>query len=359
MPQAEQWSYLLDNPKIMVIMDLNIAIVVTTIFEPTSALLKLADMAKAAGWRLIVVGDKKTPEKFFIEGTHYLSFRNQLDSNWTVAKHLPINHYARKNLGYLDAIASGADRIVETDDDNIPTPTFFHPVDATTLCRVVRNAGWVNVYRLFSDHNIWPRGFPLDQICLPKPAMLDALELMYCPIQQGLADDDPDVDAIYRMVLGTPVVFDRKPPVGLVPGALCPINSQNTAWWPDAYPLMYLPSHCSFRLTDIWRGLIAIRIAGAQDWGVLFRSASVRQERNEHDFMDDFNKELDGYLRSKEVAQILADTILPTGKKEIPEAMILCYKALCEAGVFPDVEIQLLESWLIDCESAQGRVAHG
>lgn len=339
--------------------DKNIVIVVTTIFPPTSALLKLADMSKSVGWRLIVVGDRKTPGNFFVDGTRYLSLQNQLNSDWMLAKKLPSNHYARKNLGYLDAMASGADRIVETDDDNIPMLSFFDPIDATASCKVVRNTGWVNVYRLFSNQNVWPRGFPLDQIHSAPPDFPDTLEPMYCPIQQGLADDDPDVDAIYRLVVGAPVVFDRKPPVALAPGALCPINSQNTAWWPDAYPLMYLPSNCSFRLTDIWRGLIAIRIAGAHGWNVLFRPASVRQERNEHDFMDDFTKELDGYLRTNEVAKILADTILPIGKDGVPEAMMLCYKALCAAGVFPNEEIQLVESWLIDVESAQRRATRG
>ncbi len=344
---------------LMATTDTNITIVVTTIFPPTCALLQLADMAKAAGWKLIIVGDRKTPGNFIIEGARYLSFQDQLDSDWKLATQLPHNHYARKNLGYLDAMASGAVRIVETDDDNMPMPSFFDPIDATASCRVVRDAGWINVYRLFSDQNVWPRGFPLDRIRSAQPAMSDVLESMYCPIQQGLADDDPDVDAIYRLVVSASVVFDRKPPVALAPGALCPINSQNTAWWPDAYPLMYLPSNCSFRLTDIWRGLIAIRIAGVQGWNVLFRPASVRQERNEHDFMDDFTKELDGYLRSNEVARILAEAILPTGKERIPEAMMLCYKALCAEGVFPNEEIQLVESWLFDVENSTWRADRG
>lgn len=343
----------------MATIEKHIAIVVTTIFPPTAALLQLADMAKVAGWKLIVVGDRKTPSNFFIEGARYLSLQDQLDSGWNLATQLPHNHYARKNLGYLDAMASGAARIVETDDDNMPLSSFFDSNEVTASCRVVRDTEWINVYRLFSNQNVWPRGFPLDRIRSAPPATSDALESMYCPIQQGLADDDPDVDAIYRLVVGAPVVFDRKPPVALAPGALCPINSQNTAWWPDVYPLMYLPSHCSFRLTDIWRGLIAVRIAGAQGWNILFRSATVRQERNEHDFMDDFTKEIDGYLRTSEIARILADTVLPSGKERIPEAMMLCYKALCMAGVFPNEEIQLVENWLIDVENSQRRAVRG
>ncbi len=340
----------------MATINTNVTIVVTTIFPPTKSLLRLADMAKAVGWKLIVVGDRKTPSNFFVQGARYLSLQDQVDSEWKLATGLPCNHYARKNLGYLDAMALGAGRIVETDDDNTPLPSFFSPIESTVSCRVVRDAGWANVYRLFSAENVWPRGFPLDRVRTDPPVASDILESMYCPIQQGLADDDPDVDAIYRLVIGAPIIFDKKPPVALAPGALCPINSQNTAWWPDAYPLLYLPSNCSFRLTDIWRGLIAIRIAAEQGWNILFRPANIRQERNEHDLMDDFAKELDGYLRASGIARILADIPLPTGSGQLPEAMILCYEALCAAKVFPHEEIKLVESWLSDIEQAKRRL---
>ena len=74
-------------------------------------------------------------------------------------------------------------------------------------------------------------------------------------------------------------------PVALGRGSWCPFNSQNTAWWPDAFPLLYLPSFCSFRMTDIWRSLVAQRIAAENGWWILFHEPTVRQERNEHNLM--------------------------------------------------------------------------
>ena len=106
------------------------------------------------------------------------------------------------------------------------------------------------------DQLVWPRGFPLQLIrdektyehnCEAKVEMVDA------PIQQGLADHVPDVDAIWRLVADHDVYFNRNPSVWLPLGSWCPFNSQSTWWWPVAYPLMYLPSYCSFRMTDIWR----------------------------------------------------------------------------------------------------------
>ena len=82
-----------------------------------------------------------------------------------------------------------------------------------------------------------------------------AVEQVDCPIQQGLADENPDVDAIYRLVLPLPVQFETGRRIALKRGVWSPFNSQNTAWWPDAFPLLYLPAYCSFRMTDIWRKL--------------------------------------------------------------------------------------------------------
>ena len=86
-------------------------IVVTTINYPTPQLRKLAEIP---GWHLVVVGDKKTPEDWHLENCEYLSPSRQLELGYELAKALPWNHYARKNIGYLYAIERGAKIIYDT-----------------------------------------------------------------------------------------------------------------------------------------------------------------------------------------------------------------------------------------------------
>ncbi len=145
-----------------------------------------------------------------------------------------------------------------------PRPEFFGRRTRRLSVPSVTDAGWVNAYRYFTDVNIWPRGLPLDAIQRPLPPF-ESLHTqdVACPIQQGLADENPDVDAIYRLVLTLPQNFRADRRVALGKGAWCPFNSQNTTWWPEAFPLLYLPSYCSFRMTDIWRSFVAQRVA----WG--------------------------------------------------------------------------------------------
>ena len=101
----------------------------------------------------------------------------------------------------------------------------------------------MNVYRYYSDLSIWPRGLPLDAVQRPAPA-LGAPSESDCPIQQGLADDNPDVDAVYRLLMPLPVQFRRGIQVALGAGTWCPFNSQNTTWFRESFPLLYLPAYC-------------------------------------------------------------------------------------------------------------------
>jgi len=235
--------------------------IITTIQPPTTAVESLLARLRPLGAPLIVAGDKKGPARFEAEGAVFLDLDAQMATPFELARLGPVGHYTRKNIGYLEAIRRGATCLYETDDDNAPLSNWTlreesvnaHGIDAP---------GWVNAYRCFSEGRIWPRGFPLDAVVAsvaqaPTP---DAIaQPVRAPIQQGLANGSPDVDAVWRLVLDAPFDFDDGPSVVLAPGSWCPFNSQSTWWWPVAFPLLYLPSFCSFRMTDIWRASCSIR----------------------------------------------------------------------------------------------------
>ena len=55
-------------------------------------------------------------------------------------KYYLINHYCRKNLGYLFALQQGADCILETDDDNMPFSNFGQNLHREVQGRLVGNS---------------------------------------------------------------------------------------------------------------------------------------------------------------------------------------------------------------------------
>jgi hypothetical protein len=327
-----------------------IALVLTSIAKPNEVLRLLAEGCLENGFRFIVIGDESSPPEFELEGCRFYSLEEQRQLGFEFSAICPTRHYARKNIGYLVAVREGASVIVETDDDNIPYREFWRQRRRRQTVRTIAGHGWVNVYRYFSEANIWPRGLPLDRINSPLPPFesLVAQTEVDCPIQQGLADQNPDVDAIYRLLLPLPQSFRKDRRIALTAGSWCPFNSQNTTWWPDAFPLLYLPAYCSFRMTDIWRSFVTQRIARAHDWGILFHEPTVWQERNEHDLMRDFRDEVPGYLHNSAICEALDQLRLEPGVENTGENLRACYEKLVRLDFIDRRELQLLEAWLSD-----------
>jgi hypothetical protein len=328
------------------------ALILTSISRPNAVLQALAAGAVEAGFDFIVIGDTKSPADFALEGCDFFSVERQLATRFEFARICPTRHYARKNIGYLLAIERGAPLIVETDDDNFPRAEFWQERAKELHVPVLENGGWTNVYRYFSDSNIWPRGLPLDELqSSPADYASLPLEKVSCPIQQGLADENPDVDAIYRLVLSLPQDFRSDRRIALGTGTWCPFNSQNTTWWPETYPLLYLPAHCSFRMTDIWRSFVAQRIAWENKWSILFHEPTVWQDRNDHYLMRDFADEVPGYLNNRAMGAALADLDLKPGVEYLGDNLRVCYRELVEKGWVGEAELELLDRWLEDLAS--------
>jgi hypothetical protein len=324
-------------------------LVITTIAPSSNYILKkYAKLAIKNNFEFIIIGDKKSPLNFLLNGAIYFSLKKQKSLQFNLSKTLPINHYSRKNLGYLIAMQKNPETIIETDDDNIPLKKFFNKKkNIKQKTYVLKKSGWVNVYKFFTKKNIWPRGFALEELKKPLPP-IKKISKVVCPIQQGLADQNPDVDAIYRLTSELPIVFKKSGNISLGSGSISPFNSQNTTWFRVAYPLMYLPSYCSFRMTDIWRSFIAQRIAWTCGWSILFHNSTVIQKRNAHNLIRDFQDEVVGYENNHRIMSNLVKLKLKPGVKNIRHNMFLCYQELVKINLIDKKEIQLLKAWFDD-----------
>ena len=278
-------------------------VVVTTINAPTPSIYKLTELPEP--WKIVVIGDKKTKDeewKIFENSSKlvYLSVENQLKLNYKTTQYLPYNSYTRKNIGYLYAIEHGAKEIYETDDDNIFT-TFdqlYNNFNFSKVCYAENNKTvMINPYAYFGRPTVWPRGFRLndigydwyDKFFISTSEQITSKPLVY----QGLANGDPDVDAIFRLTRANayyPIKLDFYDlyPLLYFPGNYIPTNSQNTRFLYEAFPALALPTTVAFRVCDIWRGFIMERFIWGYNGTVLFHSPSVYQKRNVHDYYLDF-----------------------------------------------------------------------
>jgi hypothetical protein len=319
-------------------------IVITSIFPPTEA---VGAFARVDGWSGVMVGDRKTPPGWCADGVEYLSPEWQEQSAFSLAAEIPWNHYSRKMIGYLHAMASQAVAIADTDDDNVPYRHWGFPPAAGTF-EVATSAPFYNVYSRYTSSRIWPRGYPLRFVrdcTAPKFARAEAR----VGIWQALADDEPDVDAIYRLTVGERVFFEDDEPIVLDEGTICPFNSQNTLFFAEAFPLLYLPTTVTFRFTDILRSLVAQPILWAAGLRLGFLGATVRQERNDHDSLHDFASEVPVYLHSQAAVAVVREAVSPARTIEVN--LRAAYGALADASIVEHRELDALDAWIADLES--------
>ena len=327
----------------------NVWIIITTINKPTLAIKNYSYIAERNGWQLLIVGDKKTPDyEAYDVKCIFLSYELQ-EKVWpNLSNIIPTNHYCRKNLGYLYALERGADWIFDTDDDNIPNEDFEESLKAKRATRAVDSKGFINVYKYFTDQKVWPRGLPLKFIGTPG-RITTRSENIEDSIVQYLADEEPDVDAIYRLTDNRKVYFQKQSdPLFLHKGAWSPFNSQATLIPREFIKAVYLPCFVPFRMTDIWRSFIVQKILWSRGRGLTFRPPNVRQERNPHDYSMDFADEIQGYLRNEEICRIL-DSISYENML-LSDELNEYYTALCNVGVTTEKELVALRGWNEACE---------
>ena len=321
-------------------------IVITSIFNPTETIVRYAGMDD---YRLIVVGDKKTPADWHYPNIDYISVTEQEKLDYELAGVLPYNHYSRKMLGYLKSIQNGADYIIDTDDDNIPKDNWKFPEFENKFDCIEENKGFINIYQLYTKQKIWPRGLPLNFIAT-QFELEKSLSVKDCRvgIWQGLADGQPDVDAIYSLTCDDPCFFDERPPVVLGKGTISPFNTQNTIIRKELFPLLYLPTHVNFRFTDILRSLIAQPIMWLYDYQLGFINATVLQKRNRHHYMKDFISEIPMYQHCEKVIEIVSDAI--SGSVSLETNIYNAYKSLLASNIICNKEMTILDIWFKDME---------
>ncbi len=319
-------------------------VVMTSINGPTEA---VEEFARQKDWQLVVVGDKKSPQDWHYDNVVYLGPEEQLKAGFSLAGALPWNSYGRKHIGYLYAIKNGAKFIWDTDDDNIPYPNPETPTFSGKY-NVLSGVEYVNAYKHFTNEFVWPRGYPLRLILdqtEPKSREDDAV----IGVWQYLADEEPDVDAIYRLTINKQIIFKPNPPIVLGQGTMCAFNSQNTFFRPELFPLLYLPSTVLFRFTDILRGMIAQPIMWLYGYKLGFGKATVLQKRNPHDFLGDLELEIEAYLHVHKIPEIIKPVL--SKHKSPAQNLLVAYQALEQANLVQPEELKLLQAWLSDLDT--------
>jgi hypothetical protein len=117
---------------------------------------------------------------------------------------------------------------------------------------------------------------------------------------QSLADNDPDVDGMYRLSSKLPVTFLHKAAQRAIPPfVFTPFNAQAVLFDRSALWGLLLPVTVHGRVTDIWRSYFTTRLLWDIGKQVGFVSPWVTQYRNPHSYQGDFNSEVPLYTQAE------------------------------------------------------------
>jgi hypothetical protein len=267
-------------------------IVTTTINQPTEAI-ELFDNVE--GFDLIVIGDKKTPADYRLRRGMYITPQEQEQRYPRLSQLLGWNCIQRRNIGFLIALELGADIIATVDDDNIPHPGWGQDllIGRSVPVRQYRcTAAAFDPIGATNYPHLWHRGFPI-QLVAARDYSDHADTVATVRIQADFWNGDPDIDAVCRMINRPACRFDPAA-FPFTSRTMAPFNSQNTF-----IDFSLLPEYFMFpgigRMDDIWGAYYLQAKTGARP---VFCSASVQQDRNEHDLTRDFSLEVIGYERT-------------------------------------------------------------
>jgi hypothetical protein len=339
-------------------------VIITTINKPTETVLKHINNKE---YDVIIVGDNKTPNDYKSLNCIYLDIPSQKRLFPELSDLLPYNHYCRKNLGYLYAIKRGYKIIYETDDDNVPYDDFDSVLKYDNIQMITeQNSKWINIFKYFTnDAHIWPRGFPLSLLKTTPNYLIQDTEKTPSIIN-GLVENDPDVDALFRIICNhqDSIKWEKDKKILIDNKNVCVFNTQNTFWLnPDLFICLLIPSSVSFRYCDILRGIINNIILKKTNNYMMYSSPNVVQNRNEHNLINDFKSEYEMYIHNEKILDYIENDLEKGNKQTHKEITVgntetasnaydvkgllsSIYNNLLTNGVITQLDINIMDKWV-------------
>ena len=267
-------------------------IVCTTIFDTP----ELNAYSQMKGWEFIVVNDLKTPP-LSLKNAEILTVEDQKKLPYQICKVIPWNCVQRRNIGYMHALANGADVIATVDNDNNPLDNWgFDLLGTRATAKTVKGTPFFDIVRHVTDDVLWHRGTLYEDLRSRQETVTEETEVL-TGVQANLWLGEPDTDGICRltrdMELGKERIARFQGHYSVGKGTFSPYDTQNMAFLSRFAVSALLPvgGVCN-REHDIWSSYVTERLMWETDYQASFGTATVRQDRNVHDRWVDIRSEI-------------------------------------------------------------------
>jgi len=326
-------------------------IVTTTIYDSP----ELEKYAKMNGWEFVIVGDLKTP-KINLPNAEILTVEDQKKLPYKICDVIPWNCVGRRNIGYIHALANGADIIATVDNDNFPLENWSFPLlDGEKDLKVVEDRDFFDILRYVTGGVLWHRGTLYEDINKEEKYNFKEKKVKI-GIQANLWLGEPDVDGIGRltrdMELGKKMIAQFDKPLAVGKNVFAPYDSQNTAFLREFVVPALLPFGGFFnRNDDIWSSYITERLLWETDFHIAFGVPTVTQERNPRDpsrTWKEIEREIDFALNLRKLLEFLRNTTFKGNN--MTENFIYLSEKLEKQDFVPREYAELWKKWIKDIE---------
>lgn len=305
----------------------------------------------------IVACDRKTPKgayEFVLSLNNTSVCMPESGHKWKCSEAIGFDCLQRRNVGFLEALAAGADLIVTIDDDNAPLDKnyFRHyrkAFDGTfDGIKVSGKDGWFDPGQ-FLVPPVVQRGFPIQVKHRPK---FEPTTDVKVGVASGLILGDSDMDAYTRIgkapTVGNVAMLAQ---IGCVvdSGTYTIFNSQNSAVLREFVPAYFMMPGIG-RYDDVYASLIVQRVMRERGYHVHLGQPLVLQERNEHDLIVDLRAEVEGMAHVKAMAALLDSIVIPHGWSVIDDTRRI-YETLLHCEFLPRASVEAGLLWLEDVET--------
>ena len=131
-------------------------------------------------------------------------------------------------------------------------------------------------------------------------------------------------------------------------GTFAPFNAEATLFLQGSLWALWLPTTVHGRVSDIWRGYVAMRLLHEfVDQVLAFSRPLVVQERNAHNYLADFASEQPLYLQSGALLRHLSRwRPRPTGCRDLPSCLLEVMIGLYERAYVDLVDVENTVHWI-------------
>ena len=215
-----------------------------------------------------------------------------------------------------------------------------------------------NPYRHFGYTNIWPRGFKMNDVGRQTNNnfyLINSTNLFLKPlIFQGLINFFPDIDSIFSL---TRKKFENiynfkisdSYPLLYFPNNFIPINSKNTRYLYEIFPLLIFPISFDENISDIWRGYLMQYFAWIIKGGVIYHISDAFRKsfkKENHSFL---GEKKNFYLLNKFLNFLNAQNLNNIeSKNNTLEILNNCLKILIENNIFEKMDKKIYHAYLKD-----------